>query len=643
MLKDSCLNFLRKSKLYQSRKDNMEQLIQFLQYPVKRFTVEEICGYHQLQLKIQDELLYLSGMPSYLKPIDLVDAESRIDELCQLCLQMQIFVSHVTASGVERFALEHQAELDLDGQYYVKMDARELTVDNSVCEKPVTLDDMNAIAKCDDRYYLEQSVWRDVYGSDLYHIYYLPERVGFDRTKFNVDIIDINIDKLLEAKRELQRNSYSELPRIRIDYIDPEDKDDMPLVLPVPETYIKKIEITLSHHVKFRFQRNNTPLHDDGRRKRDIYLLEVTVQPDTGYEVLGNIKNYSYDEMRIVVEKAVNDLYALTGIKVDTSTIRLNDVELNLTFRQNCKFDHLMRSVSYYQNYTRRGYITKEFKTSDAGIVRCMDNIMAKCNTEDDYNRTKRAVEQKYAKMRSTGYVTANQSISVKLYDKKEETIAYAKSQGYDLKIEGDEAIVRLEFRIRNSGQLQNYFDTDAKPVYFSKLTQEDLERTYVALVDTFFKSPYEKQYVPDSLKALTAIIKSIDTSKKGGKWKQELIREVLSQEIWQKSTPALLSEKDIISVMQHNKTFAAHPKKYREILLELLRESDTYEKGQENAYDMLFNFLIKTYYLRTLSSARRIGFAVAGSDEKLPDKEKELVLAMDMRKKWNELNNLYL
>ena len=141
MLKDSDLNFLRESKLYQSKKDDIEQLIKFLQYPVKRFTVEEICGYHQLQLKIQDELLYLSGMPSYLKPIDLVDAESRIDELCQLCLQMQIFVSHVTASGVERFALEHQAELDLDGQYYVKMDARELTVDNSVCEKPVTLDD----------------------------------------------------------------------------------------------------------------------------------------------------------------------------------------------------------------------------------------------------------------------------------------------------------------------------------------------------------------------------------------------------------------------------------------------------------------------------------------------------------------------
>lgn len=638
---DFCM-FLRNSELYKHKGKEAEAIICFLQYPVEKYSVEDVCGYHQLQMQIYDELPYLSGMPSYVKPMSLLESVNRIDEIYKNCLQMQFFCAHVKAYGVERYAAKHMEDLERNGQYYVQLDARDALISNEICKKPASLNDMDLIAKSDSRYYVNQSVWRDVYGDELYDVYYLRERVGFDRTKLNVDIIEIDIDRLLEAKKRLCHDSYAELPRIRMDYVDSDDVRDIPLVLPLRDNNIKSIEVTLSHHVKFVFKRNNSPLMDNGRRKRDIYILEITVEPDSGYEILGNIRNYDYEEMKSAVEQAIDDLYVLTGIKINKRTVRLNDVELNLTFRQNCDFNNLMRSVCYYQDYTRKGYVTKEFKTSDAGIVRCMDYVMNGCRTEAEYNRKKRSIEKQYVKMRTTGYVTSNQSVFIKLYDKKNETIAYAKSHGYDLKIEDDAAIVRLEFRIRNSGQLQNYFGTEKDPVYFFQLSQEKIEMTYVNLVDIFFKSTYENQYVPESMETLYNIVSALDTSSKGGKWKQDLLREILGQEIWKKSTPALLSEKDISSVMKYNKTFSRHPEKYKKVLFELLQESDVYEKGQKNAYDMLFNFLIKTYYLRTLSQHRRIGYACAGPGEKLPEKEHEIELAMHLRKTWNELKNFY-
>ena len=81
-----------------------------------------------------------------------------------------------------------------------------------------------------------------------------------------------------------------------------------------------------------------------------------------------------------------------------------------------------------------------------------------------------------------------------------------------------------------------------------------------------------------------------------------------------------LLTEKDIASVIQYNHTFARRPKDYKRILWNLLRESAIYKKGQEHAYDMLFNFLNKTYMGETLATKRRVGFAVAPIGEKLPD-----------------------
>ena len=472
-------------------------------------------------------------------------------------------------------------------------------LDSFLFERPQTLESMQTVAQ------LAQEFQSESLSSDSAHFpstFSLRETVGFDKAQFNVDIVGINYERLIESKKALLKNSYSDLPRIIIEYTDPDNPNDFPLVLPMRENNIKKIEVTLSHYVQFVFKRNNTPLMDDGRRKSDIYLLKTTVEPPSGLEALGNLNNYNYEEMKNVIETAIIDLYYLTGIEINPKTVRLNDIELNLTFVQNCDFNNLMRSVSYYQNYTRRGYSTKEYKEAD-------EESVIYDSKPDNRTRSKLKIYQPNLRMCTTGFVTANQSIAVKLYDKKRETITYAEEHGYSLEFENGFSIIRLEFEIRNRKQLQKYFKSQDKLVFFDDLSQADIECTYVTLVHNFFKAPYEEKYVPESICTLKNIIETLDTSRKGGLWKQELIREVLSQEIWAKATPALLSEKDILSVMKYNRTFATHPARYKKVLLELLKESSHFKRGQNTAYQMLYDFLNKTFYLASLSSNRELGF----------------------------------
>ena len=635
--RDELFEYLRKSELYRVASEDIDKLIGYMSVRIQDDSFAYMFGFKRIQNEYEDELLWLAGEPSWIPNPSIEEAAVRIKEMREAYENEIMRFMAVIDYGIDKYMQEN---MDMVDEYFVLLDTRDKIVDKHIWKKPKTLEEMNRLACSDARFKIVQSAWREAYG-DLFKLYFLREQIGFDRAQFNVDVISIDVDKLMEAKNSLKGRTYDELPRIIIEYVDPDDETDLPVVLPIRENKIKKIEVTLSHHVCFLFQRNNSSLEDDGRRKKDIYLLKTTVEPEAGFEVLGNIGNYSYDEMSLVIQQAVVALYELTGIELDHDTIRLNDVELNLTFSQNCEFDKLMRSVSYYQNYTRKGYITKEFKAADEGIVYfCTD--MSNCTTENQYMKKKRRIEQKYSKMRTTGFTTSTQSISVKLYDKKEETIAYANSQGYDLKIEGDEAIIRLEFRIRNRDQLKRYFHTgeDEDAVYFWNLSQERIEETYKSLVDIFFKRTYEEGYVPESTKALIGIISSLDTTKKGGKWKQDLINAILSQEIWQKSTPALLTEKDIASVIQYNHTFARRPKDYKRILWNLLRESAIYKKGQEHAYDMLFNFLNKTYMGETLATKRRVGFAVAPIGEKLPDVEHKIEQILYERSQWEWLQN---
>ena len=497
--------------------------------------------------------------------------------------------------------------LDLkDDEYYLPPSEEEVKY-KGTATKPLTVDELMTHRSRKENHQIRKTDGIKLYG-DAYHVYGLPERVGFDRMQFQVRITDVDFAKLEHAIVENQRQNYLTLPRIVADHVDPRDISDRPLYLCGYDTHsFKRIEVTLSHHVRFLFQRSNIP-----RNHQDIYLLETTVVPEEGHEVLGNIGNYDYVSMVQVVRQAMADLEELTGITLDQHEILLNQVELNLSFVMHCKFEHLLRTISFYQVYAREGYTTEEFKAQDEGLVTFLVSD-GECETEEEYKAKAKKITRKYNRMKLTGLKTSTKTLTVKIYDKKEETVKAAESQGIKLDMDVDVqtptdeyTIVRLEFGIINQNQIMRYFHTR----YLGELSQKHIEDCYKGLVQTFFGDAYE-EYAAESHEILKDIVRGLDTSR-GSDWKSQLLKSILTQEIWMKATPALLSENDITDdILRANPTFAKHPRKYRGEIRDLLRESEEFRRGQEEANFLLINFLNRVGNLETLSPKRRIGYVV--------------------------------
>lgn len=343
-----------------------------------------------------------------------------------------------------------------------------------------------------------------------------------------------------------------------------------------------------------------------------MYLLRVYVEPDSLHPDLGNLRNYSMEELQERVQYACEQLNFYTGIKIAYEKVTLNNVEINLTFVADGEFHNIIRYVSYYQKYLRKGYVTTEYTTRE-------DNLLLFGGKR----------KYRHSRMVSTGYSTHNNTIQIKLYDKQAETLTYIRSRGDEAKFElGGKALIRLEYGICNDDQLLRYFGE----VLVHKLVQADIEATYQKLTNMFFRSPYEEKYVPESRSTLKKIIAMVDSHSKGGKWKIQLLKEILSEEIWVRSTPALINEQEIDKAMlEGNATFKRHPKKYIKEIREVLTESEIYKKDQVRAYDRLYNFLRKTSELEGLSRYRRIGYAIADErdwfdrTEEVEEKEQEL------------------
>ena len=94
---------------------------------------------------------------------------------------------------------------------------------------------------------------------------------------------------------------------------------------------------------------------------------------------------------------------------------------------------------------------------------------------------------------------------------------------------------------------------------------------------------------------------------------------------------------------MKANSTFARNPAKYKDALVDIFKESEVYKIGKEHAYDMLFNFLNKTFGLDTLTNKRRVGYAVSNYKERLPGKDKEIEKILQKRKMEENLSHIDL
>ncbi len=594
---------IRALPIYGKSKKKIEALLQFLEIEYSPGSIAEHLGMDKLQKEVF--LYFVSLLQNYPDCEEQIIAQlSVLERKCEIKLRL--------IDWNARLFMERDMEKMADGitTFYIPISERDASVEGYLDCKPRSLKEMKEVAQTDKSIMMQVSTWQAESNSE-YNVLYLPERIGFDRAQFAVDITEFNYETFKAAKECLQSQSYGDLPRIVVEYIDEDDDNEQTVKLPLPNSINKfrKIEITLDKHTTLLIEKNNSTLQEEGIR-RDIYLLKTTVPAPREYPYLGNICNCSCETMKHRVSLVIWKLKKYFGICIEPETVRLNDVEINLTFRQGCKFDDLMQAISYYQLYANANYTTTKYQMpEEAEIYFCND--YSDCATKEEYDRKRRFNMQRCKRIKCTGFMTKAETVVVKIYDKAEETKIYAKKQGVTLEFEGNEALVRLEFKIKNQIQLVRYFPSrDNKNVYLSDLTQKALENTYKELAERFFVYAYEK-YAEDSIKTLKNIIRNV-TTEHGKKWRQKIIEDIKDQRNFSVTTPAFLSVKDIDDeLITLNPIFAKNVPYYKKELKRVLRDSNTFPNSLKNAYDMIYNFLMKTSKLRSLSKKRRVAFWV--------------------------------
>ncbi|MCR5727021.1 MAG: hypothetical protein K6G24_06095 [Lachnospiraceae bacterium] len=599
------------SQLYTQK---VQPILDFLQIEPEKKPVSQILNFKQNQQTFVDRYgVELSHMYLYHRmfgPLSATSLVPKIEEWYESCEAIMSVLLGTIGMGVEsvdEMIVDHledeQSEGFKDGveKIYEKFSTKDRTLIGKIDGKIDNFEQMKQAAYVDDELKIAQSVWPGVY-KDSFKRYIHREQVGFDRCFLNVCVEEINKELFFEAMRKYEKEK--DFPKIKVKSIEESDEKKRPVRLPIENNHFKEIKVELSNHVFFEFSRNNSRIEGAS----DIYLLKLYVKPDEKHLDLGNIRNYSVAELQNTVNTACNELKEKTGIIVDYEKITLNDVELNLTFVEDGDFDKIAKYASFYQEYVRAEYKTAEYTTRHDDMIRYGDG--------ESYKKSH---------LVSTGYVTGCETVQIKFYDKKAETLDYIKSRGKEAKFELDgKALVRLEYAIKNPKQLSRYF----KETVVCKMKQDEIEKTYCELTKLFFIEPYENKFVPESKRTLKKLLekaaklasrkKNANTEqKKRINWKAELIKDILSEEIWKRTTPALINENEIDKEMlPPNSTFSRKPKQYIEEIRNLLRESNIYPKDQVRAYDRLYNFLRKAGTLEGLSDCRRIGYTITDKDK---------------------------
>lgn len=263
-------------------------------------------------------------------------------------------------------------------------------------------------------------------------------------------------------------------------------------------------------------------------------------------------------------------------------------MELNLTFLQECLFDDYNTVLKYIQAFNRKsfnintGFLYVENKKADFG--------------ED----------VRYTALNLSGIKLAGEYIAVSLYDKKRETVENNPLDGSIEFADDVPSITRLEFRIKGERKLGQEFDEGAGNFFL--LSQEKLEEVFKKLVERYFIKPYENYY-KESKTILSRIISNLNVSNNKN-WKTDLIKEINSHKD-SAGYPIVLENTDIDEYLEFDPTFKRNKKSYRMKIQDLLKNSNIFTVVSKNSYYILGNFMLKVYYLKSLSDNREIDYVI--------------------------------
>lgn len=473
---------------------------------------------------------------------------------------------------------------------YVPENVRDLKIELE--NKPDTIKDLMLFTYIDTDSYGYTTPMADIFG-EKYKIYRHNERVGLDQCAFSLRVEEVN-EELLEKAKENKKAKFH--------YISDNDPDaeNTSLILPGVKKKYSNITLLTGTYSRINIQKNNFNYAKGNKKdnirggmKSDSVLLHIYVEPVAEHEILGNFRNYSHSEMLKKIYEAM-DIAEDYGVKFDREMITLNYIELNSTFHIGYPFEYLEEPLKYF--FTR---LSKNRYT-------CAEYI--KQDNKKYGNKTARSLSVQ-------GMSAYNASMSVKIYDKAYETkkSAMATIDGikdivFDLK---DLSFVRVEYSIKKTKILNDNFGT----INFLELDDTKLQKVFVSLTEKYFKKPY-KDYVEEAKIILKDIVKDI-VPRKNSQWKIQLLKDIRDSQKFMESTPIYLGDSDVTYIVECNNIFYNNVAYYKPIITKLLAASDRFVlPGDNSRYAILANFFAKTYFQKTLSDKRRVGYAVEYKNE---------------------------
>ncbi len=310
--------------------------------------------------------------------------------------------------------------------------------------------------------------------------------IGFDVTKMNIFIYYVDwslFDKCVEEGT------------VKVN-IAPKNKPEQCLTNLPGNTKYKSVVIKISEYEKLKIQKSNIPTKDD------FAILEVHVQPM--FEIMGNINNYSCEELQNRVKVILDILAAEYGLMCE-STVLLNSAEININFSEYIDRDKI--------NYEYYKWLLAPYQYS-------LD--------KDRFKSAYYHVPKEFAftpEMYPTGLRSKSETLKINIYDKAFETMdSYnnkkASKQEKDKrhKIEEMTPLTRIEFGIQKTKQIISHFGKSN----LMELEQADVEAAFMGLFDKYVYEPVLKYQTHMDLE-MRYYFSHIDMSNR--KWKMELIK----------------------------------------------------------------------------------------------------------------------
>ena len=408
------------------------------------------------------------------------------------------------------------------------------------------------------------------YSESNVKVYYHDEKIGFDQVTLFMDITKIDEDTLFKKTRELSNDKYP-----YVDLLETNDSESC-VDLPLKTKKIAKLTISLSPYVFIKIEKNKLRKGNNTIRNDNINLT-LRVEPPSNRRELGNISNYSVNELKQKIADIKEELKNDWGIYV--RAFYFSNVEINTTILMQHNYNETIKALHFL--FDDRYAIYAHNEGTEKTNLPCKRDCIHQISS-------------------------CNKSLKLKLYDKAYE-IANNDAVA-QLRLNKNECLLRIEFTIP-SNLINNYFAS----ISVEKITDEELEDIFDSLVNRQILNVMSK-FFAEKRKMRKKLALEIDTKlkplpkmRKNKKYSQAEIAEynyscseilhrttglIASFDNYRQNSPYFYGTQDLQYLISNSKTLKSIKDYCNEHLIK--EYFDAHFEFSSNNYDILATFVDK-------------------------------------------------